>query len=109
MTGRRTDYDYRPELRYGTVDYIVPEDYWAKRPHPIRYLFAIDVSMTAVQSGMLASFCQSLNDILYGDHAGNGLPNGAKIGLVTFDRSIHFYNLKVQQRRYGLVSDRHRH
>lgn len=107
MTGRRTDYEYRPELRYGTVEYIVPEEYWAKKPHPIRYLFAIDVSSTAVQSGMLASVCQSLNDILYGDHAGNGLPEGAKIGLVTFDRSIHFYNLKatLDQAQMIVVSD----
>jgi protein transport protein SEC24 len=97
MTGRRTDYEYRPELRIGTVDYIVPEDYWAKPPQPIHYLFAVDVSLNAVQSGMLSSFCQSLNNILYGDDTSRRLPDGAKIGLVTFDRSIHFYNLKVNE------------
>jgi hypothetical protein len=97
MSGRRTDYEYRPELRNGTVEYIVPEDYWAKKPQPIHYLFAVDVSLNAVQSGMLASFCQGLSSILYGDDAANRLPEGAKIGLVTFDRSMHFYNLKVRE------------
>jgi len=109
MSGRRTDYEYRPELRNGTVEYIVPEDYWAKKPQPIHYLFAVDVSLNAVQSGMLASFCQGLSSILYGDDAANRLPEGAKIGLVTFDRSMHFYNLKptLEQAQLMVVSDVH--
>ncbi|GAB5592811.1 COPII coat Sec23p-Sfb3p heterodimer component [Umbelopsis nana] len=109
ISGRRTDYEYRPELRNGTIEYIVPEDYWSKKPQPIHYLFAVDVSLNAVQSGMLASFCQGLSSILYDDDAANRLPEGAKIGLVTFDRSMHFYNLKptLEQAQLMVVSDVH--
>lgn len=95
MSGRRTDYDYRPELRNGIVEYIVPEDYWAKTPQPLRYLFAIDVSWNSSQSGMLTTFCKTLSDILYDETSSDRLPNGARIGIMTFDNTIHFYNLKV--------------
>jgi protein transport protein SEC24 len=95
MSGRRTDYDYRPELRNGIVEYIVPEDYWAKTPQPVHYLFAIDVSWNSSQSGMLTTFCKTLNDILYDESSTDRLPTGAKVGIMTFDSTIHFYNLKV--------------
>ncbi|CAM0137524.1 unnamed protein product [Umbelopsis sp. WA50703] len=107
MSGRRTDYDYRPELRNGIVEYIVPEDYWAKTPQPVHYLFAIDVSWNSSQSGMLTTFCKTLSDILYDESSTDRLPTGAKIGIMTFDSTIHFYNLKagLEQAQLMVVPD----
>lgn len=98
MNGHRTDQHLRPELRYGTVEFTVPQEYWNRPPAPVNYIFAVDVSWNAIQSGMLVQFCQTLRSILYGsDEKGPaaGLPQGAKIGIVTYDRTVHFYNLKV--------------
>ncbi|KAG0193416.1 COPII coat Sec23p-Sfb3p heterodimer component [Apophysomyces sp. BC1034] len=95
MSGRRTDVDQRPELRYGSVEFEVPQDYRSARtPVPLSYVFAIDVSTHAVQSGMLKAFCEALKEALYGTNsAEHKIGPGNRIGLITFDRGVHFYNL----------------
>lgn len=40
---------------------------------------------------MVATFCSSLKHFLYSRE--NALPLGAKVGIVTFDKALHFYNL----------------
>lgn len=121
----RLDHANRPELNKGTVDFIVESDeYWAppplpklvptyftpetpsltpRKPVPLHYLFALDVSINAVQSGFLHSACSILLDVLYGGTATDGstfepcFPQGCKIGILTFDQSLHFYNLSVRR------------
>lgn len=117
----RMDHADRPELNKGTVDFVAsPEDYWAqpplpkltstyfstdlpsttaRKPRPMNYLFAFDVSFEAVESGLLKSACDTLLDILYGGEVTDGtpfnpyFPRGCGIGILTFDRTLHFYNL----------------
>jgi hypothetical protein len=92
MNGRRMDTDQHPELMFGSVEYDVPKDYWNDvEPKSLHYLFAVDVSRNAVQSGMLNVFCQTLKQLLEND----GFPEGMKIGIMTYDSSVHFYNLQV--------------
>jgi protein transport protein SEC24 len=93
--GRRLDIDNHPELKCGTVDFVVPEDYWAKghEPKPIHWFIAIDVSSESVKRGIPEAAADSIRSALYGEKG--GLPAGAKVTIVTFDRTIHFYNLKV--------------
>lgn len=98
MSGRRLDHDQRPELRYGSVEFEVPADYYSSRkPAPLSYVFAIDVSAQAVKSGLVEASCEALKETLYGKDAAesNRLERGNKIGLITFDKSVHFYNLAV--------------
>ncbi|KAI6019871.1 hypothetical protein F5J12DRAFT_968057 [Pisolithus orientalis] len=117
----RMDHANRPELNKGTVDFVADsEDYWAppplpklmptyfstdlppttaRKPQPMNYLFAFDISFEAVESGLLKSACDTLLDILYGGEAIDGtsfdpcFPRGCGIGILTFDRTLHFYNL----------------
>lgn len=102
--GVRTDRAQRPELMLGTVEYTAPKEYWTKAPVPMRWLFLIDVSMEAISKGFLHGFCQGILDALYGDEDGtqdaetNGekpgnLPPGSRVGIATFDREAHFYDL----------------
>lgn len=92
MTGRRMDHDQRPELRYGTVEFVPTKEYFSRPAKPAAYVFALDVSWSAVQSGMLARVCSTLKGFLY---EGEGLPQGCEVGIITYDRTVHFYNLTV--------------
>lgn len=162
-TGRRLDYQDRPELACGSVDFVVPEEYYvqptsaeisahaetlaggsssglgrstasakqgsmmsaserydeaarqlSRTPEPLNVVFAIDVSWTAGRSGMLREVLHGIRQLLYGDDEedehqaedpvdGEGhptppkskLPLGAKVAIFTYDRTVHFYNLKV--------------
>ncbi|CAG8723248.1 20660_t:CDS:10, partial [Dentiscutata erythropus] len=105
MNGRRADVDQRPELKYGTVEFTAPQEYWARPPSPLSYIFAIDVSWNAIKSGMLAKCVETIRDILY--NSPNSIPPGGKIGIITFDKDVHFYNLQPQleQAQMLVVSD----
>ena len=54
------------------------------------YFFVIDVSAVSAQSGMLRTACDAIKESL-DDMASH--PR-TQIGFLTFDSSIHFYNLK---------------
>ena len=120
----RLDHANHPELNKGTVDFVVESDeYWAspplpklaptyftpepppstpREPVPLHYLFVLDVSLNAVESGFLQSVCSILLDVLYGGTATDGstfepcFPQGCKVGILTFDQTLHFYNLSVR-------------
>ena len=52
-------------------------------------------------SGMLGIVAPALKDLLYGEppvgSLRRGLPPGARVGIITFDKAVHFYNLKVNE------------
>jgi protein transport protein SEC24 len=120
----RLDYLQRPELNKGTVDFAVPEEYWAshpapkislsyhsmeptltgpRRPMPMAYVFAFDVSFEAIQSGFLRAACASLHTVLYGGTSEFNLPlepcfpTESRLAILTFDRTLHFYDLSVSE------------
>uniref|UniRef100_A0A8C6SUI5 SEC24 homolog A, COPII coat complex component n=1 Tax=Neogobius melanostomus TaxID=47308 RepID=A0A8C6SUI5_9GOBI len=70
---------------------------------PAVYLFVLDVSHNALETGYLHVFCQSLLDNL------ESLPGDSrtKVGFITFDSTIHFYNLQegLSQPQMLIVSD----
>ncbi|CAO3661283.1 unnamed protein product [Rhizopus microsporus] len=94
MSGRRIDANERPELRYGTVEFEVPKEYYSTRqPAPLTYVFAIDVSVLAIQSGMLQAVCEGIKAALYDEHGNAKMKN--RIGIITFDKDVQFYNLSA--------------
>lgn len=91
-TNERVDRKQRPELCYGVIDYVAPQEYMVRPPQPVVFLFIIDVSYAAVQSGMLAIAVHSILNSL------DRIPNSddrTRIGFITVDRLYHFYNLSV--------------
>ena len=101
--GARVDREQRPELMRGTVEFLVPKEYWSKEPVGLRWLFVVDVGQEAFNKGFLEGFCEGIMAALYGqdeEPAEDGgikrkIPEGAKVGFVTFDKDIHFYNMNV--------------
>ncbi|KAL5508758.1 hypothetical protein ACEPAG_4737 [Sanghuangporus baumii] len=118
----RLDHLQRPELNKGTIDFAVGPEYYAphpaprivpsfwspeaplapdssRTPEPMRILFAIDVSREAVQNGMVRAACQAIIGVLYGGETDDGtrlepcFPGNCLAGVITFDTTIHFYDL----------------
>ncbi|XP_057997740.1 protein transport protein SEC24 A-like [Hevea brasiliensis] len=102
-TGRRVDLDQRPELTKGSVEFVAPTEYMVRPPMPPLYFFLIDVSISAVRSGMVEVVAQTIKSCL------DDLPGfpRTQIGFITYDSTIHFYNMKssLVQPQMMVVSD----
>ena len=101
--GVRVDRDQRPELLRGTVEFTVPKEYWTREPTGLNWLFVIDVTQESYNKGFVEAFCEGILAALYApdgteDEDGEPkrrIPPGAKVGFVTYDKDIHFYNCNV--------------
>lgn len=102
-TGKRVDINQRPELTKGTVEFVAPAEYMVRPPMPPVYFFLIDVSISAVRSGMIEVVANTIKSCL--DEL-PGFPR-TQIGFATFDSTIHFYNMKssLTQPQMLVVSD----
>ncbi|KAI8074501.1 Sec23/Sec24 trunk domain-containing protein [Gongronella butleri] len=100
MSGRRMDADQRLELQRGTIEFAVPQDYWTRQPTHLHLVFAIDVTWSSIRSGMLRVFCQTLKHVLYEAQL---LDPHIRIAIVTFDTSLHFYNLNSKSEQIGML------
>ncbi|RZC77573.1 hypothetical protein C5167_001743 [Papaver somniferum] len=101
--GKRVDAEHRAELSKGTVDFIAPTEYMVRPPMPPTYFFLIDVSISAVKSGMIEIVAETIKSCL--DEL-PGFPR-TRIGFITFDSALHFYNMKssLTQPQMMVVSD----
>ncbi|XP_071496499.1 protein transport protein Sec24A-like isoform X1 [Diadema antillarum] len=79
----------RPEIKSSTIEFIAPSEYMLRPPQPAVYLFLLDVSFSAVESGYLSVICQTLLEYM------EKMPGDARtmIGFITFDSTLHFYSL----------------
>ncbi|KAL2345585.1 hypothetical protein Fmac_006870 [Flemingia macrophylla] len=102
-SGKRVDINQRPELTKGTVEFVAPAEYMVRAPMPPVYFFLIDVSISAVRSGMIEVVANTIKSCL--DEL-PGFPR-TQIGFATFDSTIHFYNMKssLTQPQMLVVSD----
>lgn len=87
----------RPELTHSIVEYVAPQEYMVRPPQPVVFLFLIDVSHNALNSGVLHSISEALLASL------DNIPNKdgrTKIGLIAVDSALHFYNLNVRVKSF---------
>nr|XP_023013685.1 protein transport protein Sec24A [Leptinotarsa decemlineata] len=79
----------RPEIRTSTLEYIAPAEYMLRPPQPAVYLFLLDVSRLAVESGYL----ELMSGILLQEL--KNLPGDARthLGFIAYDSALHFYSL----------------
>ncbi|ROW09894.1 hypothetical protein VPNG_06259 [Cytospora leucostoma] len=100
--GIRVDRDQRPELCHGTVEFVCPKEYYNREPVGLRWLFVIDVTQESYNKGYLEAFCDGILATLYGaedneekeedGEVKRRIPPNARVGFVTFDKEVHFYN-----------------
>lgn len=93
-TGRRTDANSRPELIFGTVDYVATKEYWTRTPTKPNLLFAVDCSRSSIQNGTFLTALQGIKAFL-GEHRLEP-KNYGKMAIVTFDRNIQIFDLRSE-------------
>ncbi|KAI7898044.1 Sec23/Sec24 trunk domain-containing protein [Cokeromyces recurvatus] len=87
---QKTDRYSRAELNYGCVDFIAPAEYIVRPPQPPVYVFVIDTSFQAAQTGMIHVVADAILNAL------DKIPNEdgrAKVGFITVDNAVGFYKL----------------
>ncbi|KAI3644212.1 hypothetical protein MP228_010376 [Amoeboaphelidium protococcarum] len=97
MGGLGLDHYQRPELQYGTVDFVATPEFCFRKPVPASFVFMIDVSFNAIQSGMMQLAVDTLLEILDLFPENDEGEVLCKIGIVAFDRAVHFFNLNSQK------------
>ena len=83
----------RAELNHGVVEFVAPTEYMVRPPQPAVYIFLIDVSHNAIQSGMVATATRTILENL--DRIPNE-DNRTKVAFIAFDTSLHFFSLPVR-------------
>ena len=93
MNNRPADRLARAELNYGLVDFVAPTEYMVRPPQPLHYVFLLDVSYAAANSGMLVTGTRAILDSL------DSLPNEdgrTKVALIGFDAALYFFHIAVR-------------
>lgn len=88
--GKRVDWQERPELCRGSVDFVAPSTYMVRPPVPPVFLFAIEVSAMAMGTGVTQAACAAVRAAI------RDMPEKARslVGVVTFDTTMQFYKFK---------------
>ncbi|KAJ3278706.1 COPII subunit [Borealophlyctis nickersoniae] len=89
-TRAHVDRMQRPELTHSVIEFVAPQEYMVRPPQPVVMLFVIDVSYSAVQSGMVATAARTILDTL---DAIPNTDNRTKVGFIAVDSTLHFFNL----------------
>ena len=101
-TQQQFDRRNKAELNSPVYEYIAPVEYMNRPPQAPSYLFLIDVTHCAVQSGMVATATRTIMDTL------DQLPNSegrTRVGIITYDSALHFYNFANGEPRMLIVAD----
>ncbi|XP_007897927.2 protein transport protein Sec24B-like [Callorhinchus milii] len=89
ITGSYCNPLMRPELQHAVLEFVATSNHQARPPQPATYLFMFDVSYRAVETGYLQIVCQILLDNI--DRLLED--SETRIGFITFDSTVNFYNL----------------
>ncbi|KAK3873886.1 hypothetical protein Pcinc_021127 [Petrolisthes cinctipes] len=89
----------RPEVKETTIEFIAPQEYMLRPPQPATYLWVLDVSRQAVDTGYLKVVCDTLLthlDKIPGDRR-------TMIGFITFSSNVQFYLMGEDQRHVQML------
>ncbi|KAJ8516276.1 hypothetical protein ONZ45_g6398 [Pleurotus djamor] len=80
----------RAELNHAVVEFVAPTEYMVRPPQPAVYVFLIDVSHAAIQSGMVATATRTIMENLdrIPDEDGR-----TKISIICYDTSLYFFSI----------------
>ena len=98
---RHLDITTRPELNYGSIEYVASVEYMVRPPQPATYLFVFECTASAVQSGYIKRFAAAMKDSL------DAIPGDARamLGFLGFDNKLHFFNLNEDRPVHYIMPD----
>lgn len=71
------------------MEYVAPKEYMMRAPQAPIYVFVVDVSYNSVNTGVLATFAQAIQENL--EH----MTKRTLVAFITFDSTLQFYSFKV--------------
>lgn len=80
----------RTEVKYGVCEFIAPPEYLVRPPQAPTYVFLIEVSAQAVESGLVATAAKAIQESL------DQIPNKndlTKVAFIGVDSSLHYFHL----------------
>lgn len=99
-TGHRVDAYQRAELCLGSYELVATKEYCKndQLPLPPAFIFLLDVSQTAIRSGLVGLFCsrfitEILPSLPCDEHESADAKCPLSIGFITYDNQLHFYSL----------------
>lgn len=101
----RQDSEERVELRKGSFDFIASNEYMNRPPMPPTFVFVMDVSKPAIESGYLEICVSTIKSVIENQLLAGG--ERTRVLFITYDSSVHFYNLRstLKQPQMYVVSD----
>lgn len=90
----------RPELILGTYEFVATADYCRGNtlPKPPAIIFVIDVSYNNIKSGLVNLLCSQMSEIIQHLPSDQGQEkSNMRVGFITYNSSVHFYNIKVSK------------
>ena len=95
--GVRLDQNTKPELNFGTYDFIAYKECWSKdRPQILNsYYFLFDISQSSINSGFAQCALESVKDMIINDNIYNFENVEIKICIMAFDDQIHFFPINI--------------
>ena len=82
------------------VEFVAQTEYTVRPPQSAAYVFPVDVSRNAIQSGMVATATRTILEKL--DRIPNE-DNRTKVAFIAFDVSLHFFSLPVSRDELSLL------
>jgi len=107
--GNRADKLNRAELKYGVMEYIAPRTYHKldEDGKPVQvepgFLFVLDVSAQAINSGLLTSVVYNINEIIKELREDQEAYGSLRFGVITYDHTLHFH--QYDTKREFVVTD----
>lgn len=91
----------RPELNYGSIEYVASVEYMVRPPQPATYLFVFECTASSVHSGYIRRFANALLESL------DRIPGDARtlVGFIAFDSKLHFFNLNDERPVHYIMPD----
>eukprot|EP01127_Copromyxa_protea_P016774 TRINITY_DN5053_c0_g1_i1.p1 TRINITY_DN5053_c0_g1~~TRINITY_DN5053_c0_g1_i1.p1 ORF type:complete len:879 (+),score=183.82 TRINITY_DN5053_c0_g1_i1:47-2683(+) len=89
ISGQRQDLAVRPELYRGSVDFVATGTYQTKPPTPPVYVFLLDTSATAIQSGLVYAFASAMQRLVPAIFA----ESPVKLCFITYSSTVTFFNI----------------
>jgi protein transport protein SEC24 len=93
----------RAELCCGSYEFVATKDYCRNQqlPLPPAFIFMIDVSINSIRSGLLHVLCPYIKNVILPNLPSDKLNSNTtigqqelRVGFITYDKELHFYNLK---------------